>query len=40
MLEVFRQIEPSQFRGLIKDAVGLTAICVLIVAGLGLPSIT
>jgi len=38
MLEVFRQIEPSDIRGLVKDAAGLTAICVLIVASLGLPS--
>jgi len=39
MLEVFRSLEPSDIKGLIKDAAGLAAICVLIVASLGLPSI-
>ncbi len=40
MFEVFRQMEPSDIRGVIADVAGLTAICVLIVAGLGLPAIT
>ena len=39
MIKVFRQMEPSDIRGLVADVAGLTAICVLIVAGLGLPSI-
>lgn len=40
MFNFVRQTNPDGVKSLLQDAAGLVAICILLVAGLGLPSIT
>lgn len=40
MRDIFKQTDAFTIRGLVGDVVGLLAICVLFVVGLGLPALT